>query len=230
MAEVVILRSGQVIKGEIILQNEEVVIIRDNNGMRHQYPTNDVVAIKQEEQQNTSTEESKTHTSKKKILALSAQTTGGALYIPYLGWGGHIGADLMIGANIWNKKLFLAGVIGYRGKMVNDVIYSFIPLQVCMSSILGDKQNAPIVGMNLGYGFATNTGTQSGICVGADVGWGFEISHETRLVVGLNAEWQQAKTKVYQEIIFPETNESKLYENYMGVNFIALGAKVSIHF
>ena len=50
MAEVVVLRSGQSVKGEIMLQNEDVVIIRSNNGMRYQYPMNEVLSIQKEEQ------------------------------------------------------------------------------------------------------------------------------------------------------------------------------------
>ena len=224
MAEVVTLRSGQIIKGEIILQNEEVVIIRNSNGMRYQYPMNEVVNIQKEEQKATTQEASTDTQPKKKIVSLSAQAMGGALYVPYLGWGGFAGADLMIGANLMNKKVFLGGGIGYRAKVVEKEAYSFIPLQVCVSSLLGEKQSAPVVGLNVGYGFATNAGTQGGICVGADMGWSFEINHETRLVLGLNAEWQQAQTDVEQII------EDKKYTNHMGVNFITVGAKIAILF
>ena len=230
MAEVVVLRSGQSVRGEVVLQNEDVVIVRGSNGMRHQYPMNEVLSIRKEEQDTDLKKESSTPQTSKKPVALIAQVAGGALYVPYLGWGGYAGADLMIGAPLMNNKLFIGGGIGYTANVVAKEAYSFIPLQVCVSSILGDKENAPAVGFNVGYGFAANAGTQGGICVGANVGWSFEISQETRLVVGVNAEWQQTKTKVYQEIVFPETNESKLYENYMGVNFITLGAQVAIHF
>jgi hypothetical protein len=224
MAEVVILRSGQTIKGEIVLQNEEVVVIRSSNGMRYQYPMNEVVNIQQEEQETNVTKGERTPENTKKIVSLSAQAMGGALYIPYLGWGGYAGANLIIGTNVMNKKVFIGGGVGYRARVVEKDTYSFIPLQVCISSILGDKLNAPIVGVNIGYGFATNTSTQGGICVGADLGWGVKINHETRLVVGMNAEWQQAQTDVKQSI------DNKTYTNYMGVNFITFGAKIAIHF
>ena len=161
---------------------------------------------------------------KQSAVSLRLQAMSGALYMPDMGWGGYAGADLMIGANLMNKKVFLGGGRGYRAKVVEKEAYSFIPLQVCVSSLLGEKQSAPVVGLNVGYGFATNAGTQGGICVGADVGWSFEISHETRLVLGLNAEWQQAQTDVEQII------EDKKYTNHMGVNFITVGAKIAILF
>ena len=231
MAEVVVLQSGQSVKGDIVLQNEDVVIIRTTNGMRYQYPMNEVVSINTEEKDTNATNTSKTTKAKTQIVSICAQAMGGALYIPNIGWGGYAGADLKVGANILeNRRVFIGGEFGYRVKVVEKEAYSFIPLQVCMSSILSDKQSAPIVGVSVGYGFAANAGTQGGICAGADVGWSFEINDETRFVLGLNAEWQQAQTKVNQQITFPETNETKSYENYMGVNFITFGAKVAIHF
>ena len=224
MAEVVVLQSGQSVKGDIVLQNEDVVIIRATNGMRYQYPMNEVVSIKAEEKDTRATNTNKTTLAKTKTVSLSAQAMGGALYVPYLGWGGYAGADLLVGANLMNKKVFVGGGIGYRAKIVNKEAYSFIPLQVCISSVLGDNQNAPALGVNVGYGFAATAGTQGGICVGADLGWSFEINHETRLVLGLNAEWQQAQTDVEQII------EDKKYTNHMGVNFITVGAKIAILF
>ena len=49
MAEVIVLRSGQRVVGEIVLQNDEVVIVRGENGMRYQYPMNEVSSIGLEE-------------------------------------------------------------------------------------------------------------------------------------------------------------------------------------
>ena len=48
-AEVVTLRTGQSIKGEILLQNDEVVIIRAKNGTRYQYPKSEILTIKHDD-------------------------------------------------------------------------------------------------------------------------------------------------------------------------------------
>ena len=52
-AEVVVLRSGQQIKGEMLLNNDEVVILRQKNGLRYQYPKTEVVAIKDDPEEVT---------------------------------------------------------------------------------------------------------------------------------------------------------------------------------
>jgi hypothetical protein len=227
MAEVIVLRSGQRVVGEIVLQNDEVVIVRGENGMRYQYPMNEVSSIGMEEE--IVVEENEEVEVKKKAVSLRLQAMGGALYAPLVGLGGQVGADLMVGANLLENRLFVGGAVGYRAKVVEKETYSFIPLQVCVSSVLSEAR-AAVLGMNVGYGFAANGNTQGGICVGAEVGWRFEINADTRLLLGVNTEWQQAKTDVVETIVNPTTNEQNEYINHMGVNFISFGAKLAIHF
>ena len=230
MAEVVVLHSGQRIKGEIILQNEEVVIIRSNNGMRYQYPRNEVVSIHTEDTTERKSKNSSSNHSNPKSAALRVQAIGGALYVPYLGWGGSVGADLLVGAGVMNGRVFIGGGIGYRAKIISELAYSFIPLQVYSSIVLSETRHAPLLGINLGYGFSTNRNTQGGICVGIDLGWHYTINAETGLTLGLNAEWQQTQTDVYQSICHPITHHEQFYINHMGLNFMTLGTKIAIHF
>ena len=228
MAEVIVLRSGQRVLGEVVLQNEEVVIVRGVNGMRYQYPISEVSSISAEEE-NVEEEEDKDVEVKGRAVSLRFQTMGGALYVPLMGWGGQAGADLAVGANLLENRWFVGGTIGYRAKVIEKDVYSFIPLQVCVSSVLSEERGA-VLGINVGYGFATNKNTQGGICVGAELGWRFEINDDTHLLLGLNAEWQQAKTDVVETIVNPTNNEKNEYINHMGVNFISFGAKVAIQF
>ena len=232
MAEVVILHSGQRVEGEIVLQNSEVVIIRTRSGMRYQYPMNEVSAITLTEDKTDTQADNQDHPSHKtQAVSLRAQAMGGALYVPNIGWGGYAGADLMIGANVMGgKRVFVGGGIGYRAKVVDDKTYSFIPLQATISSILTDQRSSPIIGMNIGYGISTDKKTQGGLCGGVELGWHYVVSNNTSVMLGVNAEWQQAKTNVVETIIHPETHEQKDYVNHMGVNFITFGAKVAILF
>lgn len=231
MAEVVVLRSGSIISGEIILQNNEVVIIRTASGMRYQYPMTEVREIKQEELVQEEMNIDDNQVVQPKAVSLHIQAMGGALYVPNLGWGGHVGADIMVGANVIDgKRMFVGGAVGYRAKIVDVETYSFIPLQACFLAILSEHQHAPIVGINLGYGFSTNRKTQGGICAGADIGWCYAVSQTTSIALGLNAEWQQAKTDVIQTITNPNTQLQNDYINHTGVNFITFGARIAIHF
>ena len=231
LAEVVVLRSGQRVRGEIVLQNEEVVILRSTDGMRYQYPMSQVVAVQQEDGKNEVAERQNDVNGKSKSVLLRAQATGGALYVPAMGWGSYVGADLVIGTYVMGDWVFVGGCIGYRAKIINESVYSFIPLQACMSAVLSDDtKHAPIVGLNVGYGFSTSRKTLGGICMGVDVGWHYMVTEGTSVMLGVNAEWQQAQTDVNQMIIYPETKEEKEFVNRMGLNVITIGLKVAIHF
>ena len=232
MSEVVVLRSGQRVQGEIMLRNSEVVIVRTNNGMRHQYPIDEVSAITMDDDGADFQAEKKDNLSRKSsAISLRLQAMGGVLCVPDIGWGGHAGADLVVGANVMDgKRMFVGGEIGYRAKIVGDKTYSFIPLQAVVSSILMDQQHSPIVGMNIGYGISTNKKVQGGVCAGAELGWHYLVDENTSIILGLSAEWQQAKADVVEAILNPSTLEEVYYTNHKGVNFITFGAKVAILF
>ena len=164
-------------------------------------------------------------------MSLRLQAMGGALYVLDMGWGGYAGADLVVGANVLEgKRMFVGGEVGYRAKIVSDKTYSFIPLQAVVSSILTDQRHSPIIGMNIGYGISTNKKVQGGICAGAELGWHYLVDENTSIILGLSAEWQQAKADVVEAILNPSTLEEVYYSNHKGVNFITFGAKVAILF
>lgn len=221
-AEVVTLRSGQTVRGEIVLQNDEVVIIRTNNGMRHQYPTSEVVSIRSNE---VIVDQPTAVAPAVRPVNIALQAHGGAVYLPQLGWGGQFGADFMIGSRaIKGTRMFVGGGIGYRAKAIGGTTYSFIPLQAYLSAPLTDQKHAPMVGMNIGYGFSANKHTQGGICVGATFGGSYLINQQASLQYGIYAEWQQAQTDVIEYI------DDTPYTNHVGCNFIAIGAKMVILF
>lgn len=231
MAEVVVLQSGKSVRGEIVLQNTDVVIIRTSNGMRYQYPMSEISVIKQDVNENAVEEKQGTQQSQKRVVAVRAQGEGGMVYAPYIGWGAHIGADLKLGANVLeDKRMFVGGEIGYRALILNDKTYSFIPLQACFSAILSGERHAPTVGLSLGYGFSATRNTQGGICAGVNVGWYYMIDSDTSIDLGLGAEWQQSQTDIKQTIENPNTTEQNDYINHMGVNMLSLVARLAIHF
>lgn len=224
-AEVVTLRSGQTIKGELLLQNDEVVIIRAKNGMRYQYPTQEVVSIRDDNAPHQPTTTDNQHATNVRPVNIALQAHGGAVYLPQLGWGGQFGADVMIGSRaIKGTRMFVGGGIGYRAKAIGGTTYSFIPLQAYLSAPLTDQKHAPLLGMNIGYGFSANKHTQGGICVGATFGGSYLINQQASLQYGIYAEWQQAQTDVTEYI------DDTPYTNHVGCNFIAIGAKMVILF
>ncbi|MCI5682038.1 MAG: hypothetical protein MR293_08735, partial [Bacteroidales bacterium] len=44
-AEVLTLRTGAIVVGTIVFENEEVVVLKDASGARYQYPREDVLSV-----------------------------------------------------------------------------------------------------------------------------------------------------------------------------------------
>ena len=131
-ADVVVLQSGKEIQGTILVQNEEVVIIKTTSGSRFQYPADEVKTIRKEKSdrqggadQSTSPREGKTIDDKQaspasvKKASVAIELAGGAASKPkddntY----GNISANLLIGShNLLSRGIFLGGSVGYLGAL-----------------------------------------------------------------------------------------------------------------
>lgn len=224
MAEVVVLNTGIRIQGEIILQNEEVVIIKKKDGTRFQYPRSEVASIQEETTTQTVTEETSTPITIRPV-AIRVQANGGAVYLPNHGWGGQIGADLHLGSRaIAGKPIFVGGGIGFRTKILPEYTYTFIPLQLAVYTPLTTKKHAPYVGMSIGYGFSTDKINKGGVSLSAYTGWTYHINDNTSVLLSCFAEWQQATIET-TEII-----DDQPYTNNIGCNFVSIGANVTVEF
>ena len=131
-ADVVVLLSGKEIQGTILVQNEEVVIIKTTSGSRFQYPADEVKTIRKEGSDNQGgADQSTTHQevqaiddkqaspSSVKKVSVAIELAGGAASKPkddntY----GNISANLLIGShNLLHRGIFLGGSVGYLGAL-----------------------------------------------------------------------------------------------------------------
>ena len=131
-ADVVVLQSGKEIQGTILVQNEEVVIIKTTSGSRFQYPADEVKTIRKENSdrqggadQSTFPREGKTIDDKQaslssvKKVSVAIELAGGAASKPkddntY----GNISANLLVGSHdLLNRGIFLGGSVGYLGAL-----------------------------------------------------------------------------------------------------------------
>lgn len=134
-ADVVVLQSGKEILGTILVQNEEVVIIKTASGSRFQYPNSEVKAIRKDSSDNQGDAvsnnspapqpgrgkgggEKASPTSVKKV-SVAIELAGGvatkpndeALY-------GNMSANLLVGSHdLLNRGIFLGGSVGYLGAL-----------------------------------------------------------------------------------------------------------------
>ncbi len=225
-AEVILLRNGHRVKGNILINNSEVVIVQKSDGTRHQYPKTEVIAI-QEESTEEKMQEVITPTPQKNI-AIRFAVSGGTAYIPHREWGATMDAHLMIGTQqLLQQPIFLGGSIGYCGVFDNNNNYSWIPLQLVLQYPLILQQSArhaPLLGTSFGYSFATNKQWGGGLSAGIHIGWQYRISDRSSFSLALTAQWQQTHIDIIETIYDTD------YTNHIEANILGLGLQFGIQF
>ncbi len=229
-AEVIVMKSGKRYSGEIVFQNEEVVIIRDVTGTRFQCPRADIRSIGAQEMEQTQMMTKIANSDLQvptKRVSLSIEAVGGALAIPREQWGGYLDANFIIGSRrIKNKNILLGGAVGYFGGFFKETTYSFIPLQVVARVPIIDAKHAPQVNFSVGYGIATSKNYKGGLHAAVDVCYRYQMNEKSAVLLGVNVLFQQAS------LAGVEMKEGQLFtsSDLVGKGFIGIGAKVGILF
>ena len=228
-AETVLLRTGARVKGTIVFQNEEVVIVRDTEGARFQFPRTDVEqvladdAVVPNEGVSELANEREEIKTQKRVSAL-LEVAFGAAYMPGEKMGMSGSADLLIGSHhIRDRHLFIGGGLGYHGIFLNKT-YNFLPIQVALRMPLTEHKHAPVFGVSLGYGVALSKQYVGGLYTGLDLGYRCQLNPMTAVGAVFFARFQQAKVDA-TEII-----EDVEFTHRIGRNFITYGAKLTLYF
>ena len=235
-AEVVTLRSGKVMRGTIVLQNDEVLILRDESGARFQFPAAEVVKVETEEDVAAVEAEEPAQAKKKKPareasetekaskVALRLMLNGGGLCVPAECWGGSTGADLWIGSRrIGDRRVFIGGGIGVQAAFLPGRTNIYIPLQAVVSLPLIEGEHAPEVGAGIGYGFATQK-RHGGLVAHVAMSWRYQFSEKSALLLGARVGFQADEYPV------SETEDGTTYAGTMGRNLVSMGINIGLEF
>lgn len=228
-AETIILRTGARVQGTIVFQNEEVVIIRNAEGARFQYPKSDVAEIVSEDKipesrnPEITREDPEIKTSKKASILLEIAAGGAA--VPNQMMGAAVSADLLVGSHhIGDRHIFVGGGLGYHGLFVGGDKYNFLPIQAVIRMPFMETKHAPVFGMGVGYGVALSKNYIGGLYAGVDLGYRYQLNPKTALGAVFYTQFQQAK------VLVSETVEQAVFTNYTGRSLIAFGAKFTFYF
>ncbi len=227
-ADTVVLRTGARLKGTILMQNEEVLILRDTEGARFQFPRADVAEITADDAPvaagTSQNEEEPEIRTAKKVSAL-LEISGGAALRPNETAGGGVGADLIIGTHhIGNRHIFIGGGLGYHGVFLGAEKYHFLPIQAALRLPLVEAKHAPVFGVALGYGVALGKSYAGGLYAGLDFGYRYRLNSKTAVAVVAFARFQQAKVEVTEVI------DNMEFVNKTGRNLITPGIKLALYF
>lgn len=228
-AETLLLRTGARVQGTIVFQNEEVVIIRDAEGARFQYPRADVQEILADNPDNSDTPDNSDSSDKEITTAKKAsillELGGGAACIPNETVGGAFNAGLLVGSHhIAGRHIFIGGGLGYHGLFVGPEKYNFLPVQVAVRAPFTEHKHAPVCGLALGYGIALSKNYLGGIYAGVDFGYRCRLNTRSAIALVAFANFQQARLTVSEEI------DGSPFTNTVGRNLIVSGIKLALYF
>ena len=225
-AETILLRTGARVKGTIVFQNEEVVIVRDNSGARFQYLRSDVSEILADGEEVAEPEVEEVDvikTSKKASILL--EVAGGAAVLPNEAAGGAASVDLLVGSHhIGDRHIFIGGGLGYHGLFIGGEKYNFLPIQVAFRMPFVEQKHAPVFGASLGYGIALSKNYKGGIYADIDLGYRCQLNQKTAVALVFYTQFQQA------QMLTTTTIEGQDFVNYTGRNLVTPGLKLALYF
>ena len=210
------LTTGQLVTGEIVFENEEVVVIRDAEGARFQYQRSMIEQIT--DAAETKVEEPQRQTGKAHKVSLQLHLSGGAADVPGLFWAGSAEGLVSIGANnLLDKGLFLGGAVGYEAAFHNKQIYSFIPIALVAQIPLLQKKHSPFVGAGIGYGISAGKSHKGGMYASADIGYRWQTNGNASIALAFHTAFQQTRFNI------TETIQKQEYTNNTGRCFVNIG-------
>lgn len=245
-AETIVLRTGARVKGTILFENEEVVVVRTDEGARFQYPRTDVSQVltdaqiaeieakekaeaerkakELELQQRAEAEKLPDITTPKKASIL-VEVAGGAAIQPSEAVGGGVSADLLVGSHhIGGRHVFVGGGVGYHGLFLGAEKYNFLPIQVAVRMPFTEEKHAPMFGVSVGYGIALSKEYLGGLYAGTDFGYRCQLNPKSAIAVVAFAQFQQAMMPVTAVV------DRLNFEQTAGRSLVMTGVKLAFYF
>jgi len=226
------LKTGDIYYGEILVENERIIMIKTSDGNRFQFPVDEVNLIEKEfivQQQHAAINHSnELHATDELVMLLDVK--GGISYSKqaYL-WAPTLQASLILGAkDIFLHNLFLGGGIGYNVLFPSDYFsmetIAFFPVFVRLQSIIGKRRTAPYFEMDAGYGFSLSPDVEGGTMLKTSAGIAHKLSYKATLHIGAYVGLQNFSGKLTR------TNNFGTF-GYVGKTTAQdIGAKLSLQF
>ncbi len=227
----IVLNTGDIYYGEILVENEQLVMIKTPQGTRFQFPRSEIRSIDEnfEAAEIPNTQEDFPIPEDNKFV-MSVEASAGASYskLSY-GWTPSLqGTVILGGRDLFLPNTFLGIGAGYHVLFTSDYSdeesISFIPVFARFQYILSQSRVAPYVEMDAGYGFAPDSDFEGGMILKLSAGIAYKLSYHTSLNFGLYAGLQNFSADLSKDYDWGKYN---YYGNTTAFNF---GAKVCLKF
>jgi len=235
------LTTGEIYFGEILVENEQIIMIRTSDGSRYQFPINEVKSVEFAVVANAGKRfftsafttpknlAPETTENDEKIIMLIDVHGGVSSARHAFSYALMAQGALVIGAkDVVFPNTFLGGGIGYSILFPNDYseggTIDFLPVFARFQTFIGSGWLTPYFEIDVGYGFSLNSDFGGGAMLKLSVGLAQKINPQSAFYFGVFAGLQNFSGKL------TETNEFGTF-NYHGNSTIQhLGAKIALKF
>jgi len=230
------LTTGEIYFGEILVENEQIIMIRTSDGSRYQFPRSEVKSIETDFVITTGR-----HSERKPVPAPETTENDEKIIMLIDVHGGISSARhafshapmaqgaLVIGAkDVIFPNIFLGGGIGYSILFPNDYseggTIDFLPVFARFQTFIGSGWLVPYFEIDVGYGFSLNSDFGGGAMLKLSVGLAQKINHQSAFYFGVFSGLQNFSGRL------TETNEFGTFNYHGNSTMQNLGAKIALKF
>lgn len=183
----IVLKSGSVYIGQVLLKNEEVVMLKDQNGARFQFQPGEINSISNVTNQATDTNSTTSGAIKPESENFCSIIEAGLFTAnarKCFNWQAASQVSISFGnKKALGKDLFLGLGVRYLFPLSMDASTMPTLIPVFFKTIIttGKKKNAPNLGIESGYAFSSNDNYKGGGFTTLSTGFTFCINEKTAL-------------------------------------------------
>lgn len=227
----VVLKSGSVYTGEVILKNEEVLMLKDLNGARFQFQIKEIKSISEQSPDDKNiTEQNPSNQGVPETDFCSIVETGICSSSARKSFENEYFAQISI--SFGNKKtlgknLFTGLGAGYLFCLGNNPPAKPTLIPVFTKAVLttGKKPNALHLGIESGYAFSTNDACKGGPFTSISTGITFRLNDKTALYTSVYGAVYSIKSDLTE--VSPTTGS---FTYYGSTTMNSIGLKAGIRF
>lgn len=231
----IVLTTGEAYTGEVVFQNEQIIMIKTAEGTRYQFPFSEIRSV--DTDINMAGYEllpdvdimSKTDDNK---FAMLIEVQGGASYSSKAyKWAPMVQPTLVLGArDILLDNSFLGIGGGYRvilpTESDDDETISFIPVFLRFQAFFSEKRTCPYAEMDAGYSFALNDSMKGGLFINAAFGFRRQLNESVSMSVALFGGIQSFSADLIDSKNFQQIGQNYTY--YGKTNSVNFGLKITL--
>ncbi|MDL2290156.1 hypothetical protein LJB95_01985 [Paludibacteraceae bacterium OttesenSCG-928-F17] len=201
------LNTGEIIIGNILVENEQVVMIKTREGGRFQFPRSEIKSIDdvtENDRQITQLDESESFNENNKFRLMGDLKFGLAHAGKAYGWVPEMQVSLLFGgADLFLPNSFLGIGIGYNPIFASDYgtgkAINFLPIFMRFQSSFTDKNFKPYVEVDAGYSVALSDEFGGGFIVNASIGVSKKLNERNSFQLGIFGGFQSFSADLTEE-------------------------------